>query len=57
MAGWAMVYRGKPAGIFTIPFYFLFMNYCQARGFFRWLGGKQSATWEKSLRQVVEQAP
>ena len=57
IAGWAMVYRGKPAGIFTIPFYFLFMNYCQARGFFRWLGGKQSATWEKSLRQVVEQAP
>lgn len=55
--GWWRIKLGHPAGIFTIPFYFLFMNYCQLLGFFRWLRGKQSSAWEKSLRQVVEQTP
>jgi biofilm PGA synthesis N-glycosyltransferase PgaC len=57
IAGWQLVMRGKRATIFTIPFYFVFMNYCQACGLFRYLAGKQPAAWEKSLRQVVEQAP
>ena len=52
--GWMLVRAGKKAGLLTIPFYFVFMNYCLLKGFFRYLGGKYSVLWEKSLRQAVE---
>jgi cellulose synthase/poly-beta-1,6-N-acetylglucosamine synthase-like glycosyltransferase len=52
--GWAFVSAGKRAGIFTIPFYFVFMNYCLVKGFLRFVLGKQTVLWEKSLRQAVE---
>lgn len=52
--GWIFVKSGKRAGLFTIPFYFVFMNYCLVKGFFRFIAGKQSVLWEKSLRQAVE---
>jgi len=53
-AGWLIVRSGRRAGLFTIPFYFVFMNYCLVRGFIRFIRGKQTVLWEKSLRQVVE---
>jgi cellulose synthase/poly-beta-1,6-N-acetylglucosamine synthase-like glycosyltransferase len=53
-AGWILVRSGKSAGLFTIPFYFVFMNYCLVKGFVKFVKGKQSVLWEKSLRQAVE---
>lgn len=52
LMGWLLAGSGKRTGMLTIPFYFTFMNYCLARGFFRFLKGKQSVLWEKSLRQT-----
>jgi poly-beta-1,6-N-acetyl-D-glucosamine synthase len=52
--GWLFIKAGKRAGLFTIPFYFVFMNYCLIKGFARFLQGKQSVLWEKSLRQAAE---
>ena len=33
-----------------IPYYFTFMNWSVYRGFLRYIGGKQSAVWEKAKR-------
>jgi cellulose synthase/poly-beta-1,6-N-acetylglucosamine synthase-like glycosyltransferase len=52
LPGWLLVRSGKKAGILAIPFYFVFMNYCLVRGFMRFLKGKQTVLWEKSLRQA-----
>ncbi|MBC7874825.1 MAG: glycosyltransferase family 2 protein [Ferruginibacter sp.] len=54
LTGWLFVRSGKSAGFFTIPFYFLFMNYCLLKGFVKFVNGNQSVLWVKSLRQVVE---
>jgi cellulose synthase/poly-beta-1,6-N-acetylglucosamine synthase-like glycosyltransferase len=35
-----------------IPFYFLFMNYAAIAGFFRFMLGTQSSSWERSKRKV-----
>jgi len=50
--GAALASTGRSWVLFTIPFYFVFMNYCLAKGFFRYVNGKQSVLWEKSLREV-----
>lgn len=52
-AGWMFARAGKRAGLFTIPFYFVFMNYCLVRGFVRFVMGKQPVVWEKSLRRTT----
>ncbi|HEX4875729.1 MAG TPA: glycosyltransferase family 2 protein [Chitinophagaceae bacterium] len=52
--GWLFIKAGKRAGLFTVPFYFVFMNYCLVKGFFRFVRGGQSVLWEKSIRQAVE---
>jgi cellulose synthase/poly-beta-1,6-N-acetylglucosamine synthase-like glycosyltransferase len=52
--GCMIVRSGKKAGIFTIPFYFVFMNYCLIKGFVKFMKGQQSVLWERSLRQAVE---
>lgn len=51
--GWLLIRHSYKAGIFTIPFYFLFMNVCLIKGFGRYLKGQQSVLWEKSLRQAL----
>jgi biofilm PGA synthesis N-glycosyltransferase PgaC len=33
--------------------YFVFMNICVIRGFFRYINGKQAATWERAQRQAI----
>ncbi|MGB3154315.1 MAG: glycosyltransferase [Chitinophagaceae bacterium] len=53
LAGWLFVRTGKRTGLFTIPFYFVFMNYCLLKGFVRFTKGRQSVLWEKSLRQTI----
>ena len=52
--GWLIVRSGKRAGFFAIPFYFVFMNYCLVKGFIKFVNGRQSVLWEKSLRQAAE---
>lgn len=52
--GWLLVKTGKKPGLFTIPFYFVFMNYCLVKGFILFANGRQTVLWEKSLRQAVE---
>ena len=54
LPGWWMIHSGKRAGILTIPFYFVFMNFCLVKGFIRYIQGRYTVLWEKSLRQAVE---
>jgi cellulose synthase/poly-beta-1,6-N-acetylglucosamine synthase-like glycosyltransferase len=54
VAGWLIIRSGKRAGILTIPFYFVFMNYCLVKGWIKFLKGKQTVLWEKSIRQAME---
>jgi len=54
LSGWLLVNEGKKAGLLTIPFYFVFMNYCLVKGFIRFIKGRQTVLWEKSLRQAIE---
>jgi biofilm PGA synthesis N-glycosyltransferase PgaC len=49
--GWILISRVKSMGIITVPFYFLFMNYCLIRGFIRFLTNSQPVLWERSQRQ------
>jgi cellulose synthase/poly-beta-1,6-N-acetylglucosamine synthase-like glycosyltransferase len=51
--GYLLIRSGRTAGISSIPFYFLFMNYCLARGFIRFISGKQSVKWEKAVREAA----
>jgi cellulose synthase/poly-beta-1,6-N-acetylglucosamine synthase-like glycosyltransferase len=53
-AGWLFVRAGRRLGLFAIPFYFVFMNYCLVRGFIKFMKGRQTVLWEKSLRQAIE---
>lgn len=52
--GWIIVVAGKKAGWLSIPFYFVFMNYCLIKGLFKFLKGNQTVLWEKSLRQAID---
>jgi poly-beta-1,6-N-acetyl-D-glucosamine synthase len=54
LSGWSLLLAGKRTGMLTIPFYFVFMNYCLVKGFARFLNRKQSVLWDKSVRQAVE---
>ncbi|MBC7946249.1 MAG: glycosyltransferase family 2 protein [Chitinophagaceae bacterium] len=51
--GWRIIASGSRAGILTIPFYFVFMNYCLVRGCIRFLKGKHTVLWEKSSRDAA----
>lgn len=57
LPGWLLVRAGRKAGVLSIPFYFVFMNYCLVKGFIRFMKGKQTVLWEKSLRQTHPAAP
>jgi cellulose synthase/poly-beta-1,6-N-acetylglucosamine synthase-like glycosyltransferase len=49
--GWLRSRRGaRRMGIFSLPFYFVFMNISVWKGFIRYLKGGQSALWEKATR-------
>jgi biofilm PGA synthesis N-glycosyltransferase PgaC len=42
--------RIRQSKIVKLPYYFVFMNVSVIQGFFRFLKGRQSATWEKARR-------
>jgi biofilm PGA synthesis N-glycosyltransferase PgaC len=54
LVGWLFVSSGRRVGLFSIPFYFVFMNYCLLKGFIKFLKGRQTVLWQKSLRQAIE---
>ena len=54
IVGSFVIRSGKKITPLTIPFYFVFMNYCLVKGFIRFIGHQQSVIWEKSQRQAGE---
>jgi cellulose synthase/poly-beta-1,6-N-acetylglucosamine synthase-like glycosyltransferase len=50
LIGWGLQQVGVRISWLEAPFYFLFMHYCQIRGWLRYRFGKQSSVWEKSER-------
>jgi cellulose synthase/poly-beta-1,6-N-acetylglucosamine synthase-like glycosyltransferase len=52
LAGGYLLRSGNAVGIFAVPFYFLFMNFCLVKGFIRFLKKKQPVQWERSLREA-----
>ena len=42
--------KDRKSKILRLPYYFVFMNVSVVQGFFRFLKGKQAATWEKARR-------
>lgn len=53
LTGWWLTRSGKRAWLFTVPFYFVFMNYCLVKGFIKFMRGRQTVLWEKSERQAA----
>lgn len=51
LTGWSRARRNKPPGVFNLPFYFLFMNFCVFAGFGRFVTGRQDAIWKKAKRK------
>lgn len=49
--GWLLEKQAIRIKILFIPYYFCMMNYAVIAGIQRYLGGKQSAAWEKSKRK------
>ena len=54
LAGRIFIAGGKRIGVFGIPFYFIFMNLCLVKGFMKYLQGKETVLWEKSIREAIE---
>lgn len=54
LAGAIFVAAGWRMGILGIPFYFMFMNICLVKGFFKYVFGNHTVLWEKSMREAVE---
>jgi biofilm PGA synthesis N-glycosyltransferase PgaC len=52
-AGYFLAARSIKIKLFYIPFYFLFMNVAIYEGFFRYIGKRQSAVWEKAARSTA----
>lgn len=52
VAGWYLIKTKRTIVWTTVPFYFLFMNYCMLRGLIFFMQGKYTVLWQKSARQV-----
>jgi len=52
LVGWIFARRNIKSKIFYIPYYFVFMNLSVFLGFYRFLGKKQTAVWEKADRHI-----
>lgn len=50
VAGWYVENRKLRFKLLFVPYYFVLVNYAAIRGIFRYIRGKQSASWEKSKR-------
>lgn len=55
--GWLLIRLGWNTRIFTIPFYFVFMNVCLIKGLFVFLSGQHTVLWQKSLRTETSGIP
>ena len=53
LVGFLLIRKGRHAGLCNIPFYFIFMNYCMIKGFFRNLDRQPEVNWEKVQRQSI----
>ncbi|RPE08363.1 glycosyltransferase family 2 protein [Chitinophaga lutea] len=51
-SGYLLARKNVKVKYLYVPFYFVFMNWAVFHGFFRFLGKKQSAVWERSQRRL-----
>lgn len=52
-AGWIFENRSIRIKPLFVPYYFILMNYAVIIGFFRFIKGKQSSSWERSERKII----
>lgn len=52
LIGWLLEQRKLSLKALFVPMYFTMMNWAVIKGFFRYIKGNQSVTWEKSKRRV-----
>lgn len=50
LVGWLIARSDRHPGIFYVPFYFVFMNFCVFAGFGRFVRGRQQSMWKKASR-------
>jgi poly-beta-1,6-N-acetyl-D-glucosamine synthase len=52
LAGWMLMKKNSSFVFTTIPFYFLFMNFCMLAGWIRFMQGKETVLWKKAERKA-----
>jgi len=52
--GWLLMRRNHAFVLTTLPFYFLFMNFCMLQGAYIFLLNKQTVLWSKAARTVAK---
>ena len=50
-AGWLLIKNKRGGALATVPFYFLFMNFCMLKGLFLYLSGRHTALWPKAQKE------
>ena len=50
-AGWVLIKNKKGGAWATVPFYFLFMNFCMLKGLYIYLSGRHTALWPKAQKE------
>lgn len=50
LVGWLLIRQNRSLALTTIPFYFLFMNYCMLKGLRHYWTDKQTVLWTKAER-------
>jgi biofilm PGA synthesis N-glycosyltransferase PgaC len=53
LAGWMLMKKNRSFVLTTIPFYFLFMNFCMLAGWIRFMQGKETVLWKKAEREAT----
>jgi poly-beta-1,6-N-acetyl-D-glucosamine synthase len=53
MLGWYLENKAIRIKLLFVPYYFFIMNYAVFMGFFRFIGKKQSAAWDRAKRGAV----
>ena len=51
VVGWQFIKWERGGAWATVPFYFLFMNFCMLKGMVHYFAGKQSAIWPKAKKE------
>jgi cellulose synthase/poly-beta-1,6-N-acetylglucosamine synthase-like glycosyltransferase len=52
--GWLLLRLNHAFILTTVPFYFLFMNFCMLKGAYLFLSNKQTVMWSKAERTVAK---